>query len=248
MVGPGQQRDDEHRHQQDAQDRQHVGHVDREHARSIPAGRPRLLQVDGARPSAASCVAPIEAATTSAIATRSAAPRCWPSTTRPGDRRDRRLEAHEDAEDVGGHAPQRLGLQRVGDHRRQHARPQSPSARISGASRSVPPSRDAGDERDERGHERSQREPLAAVEAPAGALGEQDVGRPAGGGDEDEHQAGRVDAAGAEGVGQQDDARRPRSATQTRSSRRRESATATETGPTNSIVTATPSGMRSSAS
>ena len=64
--------------------------------------------------------APALAATTSRIATISRADEALAEQHVAGEGRHPRLERHEHAEDAGGHPPQRLHLERVGDRRREH--------------------------------------------------------------------------------------------------------------------------------
>ena len=50
----------------------------------------------------------------------------------PGERREGRLEAEQDAEHLGAHPAQREQLERVGEHRRQHGDPQTLEQRLAG--------------------------------------------------------------------------------------------------------------------
>ena len=77
-------------------------------------------------------VTPMLAATTSAIATISRAPRSWPRTRKPASAATAGSRLMSTPKTLRRHPPQRLGLQRVGDHRRSSSATPRPSASSSG--------------------------------------------------------------------------------------------------------------------
>ena len=195
---------------------------------------------------AARVEAPALAITTSPIAIQSRSGEVLAEHDEAGQRGDRRLERHQHAEHALRQRAQRLDLERVGQHGRGDRDREQGAEQLGleelGAGVGDPERRD-----EHRARHHRDREPAAAGEERAGALGEHDVGRPqrAGGERERDADAGRATRPSSRrGRGC-----RPRRAPPTagRAAAAR-ATTARPSGPMNSNVTATPSGIRSIAS
>ena len=126
-----------------------------------------------------------------------------PEHDEAGERGDRRLERHQHAEDRLRDPPQRLELERVRQHRRRERDDERRAEQVGLAERAAALD-EAGREHDQRADRHRERQPRAARERLAGALGQVDVGDPASGRREREQHAEAVDRAAAR-VGEQHD-------------------------------------------
>lgn len=108
-------------------------------------------------------------------------------------RGDRRFEAHQDAEYAGGHRAQRLQFQRVGNHagKERHGEAGEQEARLEEMSTAA---NDTNGEQDYSAHSHGDRQTLSSRKGGAHARTQQDVGCPAGAGEQREADAQRINA------------------------------------------------------
>ena len=110
-----------------------------------------------------SAAAPALATTTIAIAVSSRAPSVLAEHDEAGQRGDRRLERHQHAEDGRRQPPQRLELERVGQHRRRERDDERRAEQVGRRERAAALD-EAGREHDQRADRHRERQPRAARE------------------------------------------------------------------------------------